>query len=53
MEITISYQGRQVALSKPETRYGSNLDAFSELVGLAFQGVGLELAGEIRELDVK
>lgn len=50
MEITILFQDRQATLSKPETKYGSNLEAFSELVGLAFQSVGLELMGEIKEI---
>lgn len=50
MEITLSYQSRQVSLSKPETRYGSNLEAFCELAALAFEGVGLSFNGEITEI---
>lgn len=50
MEITLVYQDRQITLSKPETKYGSNLDSFSELVNLAFLGVGLYLDGKIEEL---
>ena len=50
MEITLLYQDRQITLSKPETKYGSNLDSFSELVNLAFLGVGLYLDGKIEEL---
>ena len=50
MEITIIYQGRQVTLTKPETKYGSNLDAFVELVSLAFEGVGLYFDGQIGEI---
>ncbi len=50
MEISILYQDRQVTLTKPETRYGSNIEAFTELAALAFQGVGLNFEGEISEI---
>ena len=36
---------------KPDTKYGSNLEAFTELVNLAFQGVGLFFEGKIGELN--
>lgn len=49
MEISILYQDRQVTLTRPETKYGSNLQSFTELVNLAFQGVGLEFDGVIKE----
>ena len=52
MEITILYQDRQVTLTKPETKYGSNLEAFTELVELAFKGVGLEFNGEILDVSI-
>ena len=51
MEISILYQDRQVTLTKPETRYGSNLESFTELVALAFRGVGLDFDGTIREIE--
>lgn len=50
MEVTFIYQDRQITLTKPETKYGSNLDAFSELVALAFQGIGLTFEGTITEM---
>lgn len=49
MEVTLLYQDRQITLTRPETKYGSNLDQFTELVNLAFQGVGLEFNGTITE----
>lgn len=49
MEISILYQDRQITLTRPETKYGSNLQSFAELVNLAFQGVGLEFDGIITE----
>ena len=51
MEISILYQDRQGTLTKPETRYGSNLQSFAELVDLAFQGVGLVFDGTISEMQ--
>lgn len=51
MEITLVYQDRQITLTKPETKYGSNLEDFSRLVGLAFKGVGLEFNGTIQEIQ--
>lgn len=50
MEITILYQDRQITLTRPETKYGSNLETFTELVSLAFLGVGLCFEGTISEL---
>lgn len=50
MEITILYQDKQVTLTRPETKYGSNLESFTELVALAFRGVGLDFEGEITEI---
>ena len=49
MEITLVYQDRQITLTRPETKYGSNLEQFSQLVGLAFEGVGLNFDGTISE----
>ena len=51
LEVTFVYQDRQITLTRPETKYGSNLDSFSELVGLAFQGIGLTFNGEITEMQ--
>ena len=50
MEITLVYQDRQITLTRPETKYGSNLEQFAELVNLAFQGVGLNFDGVITEV---
>lgn len=49
MEIVITYQDKQVSLSRPETRYGSNLQTFIDMVSLAFEGIGLDFVGEITE----
>ncbi len=49
MEIEIVYQDREIHLSRPETKYESNLENFSELVNLAFEGVGLRMDGTIVE----
>lgn len=51
MEVTLLFQDRQITLTRPETKYGSNLDQFTELVNLAFQGVGLQLDGMISEVS--
>lgn len=50
LEITISYQDKEIALSRPGTKYGSNLEEFTELVALAFAGVGLEFDGTLKEI---
>lgn len=50
LEITLCYQDKQVALSQPGTKYGSNLEEFTELVSLAFAGVGLFFDGTITEM---
>ena len=50
LEITLCYQDKQVALSQPGTKYGSNIHEFTELVALAFAGVGLVFEGTLTEV---
>lgn len=50
LEITLSYQDKEIALSRPGTKYGSNIEEFNELVKLAFAGVGLEFNGTLQEM---
>ena len=49
MEITLIYQDRQATITKPETKYGSNIEGFSELLTMALHAIGLECDGTIRE----
>lgn len=51
LEITLSYQDKEIALSRPGTKYGSNIDEFNELVKLAFEGVGLQFNGSLVEIN--
>lgn len=51
LEITLSYQDKEIALSRPGTKYGSNIDEFNELVRLAFEGVGLQFNGDLVEIN--
>lgn len=51
LEITLSYQDKEIALSRPGTKYGSNIDEFNELVRLAFEGVGLQFNGSLVEIN--
>lgn len=51
MEITIAYQDRTITLTRPETKYGSNIESFNELAHLALAGVGLVLNGSISEIE--
>lgn len=50
LEITLTYQDKQVALSQPGTKYGSNIEEFTDLVTLAFAGVGLVFNGTLTEM---
>ena len=50
LEITLTYQDKQVALSQPGTKYGSNIEEFTDLVTLAFAGVGLLFDGTLTEI---
>lgn len=51
LEITLSYQDKQVALSQPGTKYGSNIKEFNDLVTLAFAGVGIAFEGTLTEMS--
>lgn len=50
LEITIVYQDRQITLTRPEIKYGSNIQNFREMVEIAFAGIGLVFEGTILEI---
>lgn len=51
MEVTLVYQDRQITLTRPETKYGSNIQNFREMIETAFTGIGLVLEGTIQEIE--
>lgn len=50
MEITISYQDKELSIVRPGTKYGSNLAEFTEILNLALEGVGLHFDGTLTEV---
>ena len=51
MEIYLEYQGKKAQLVRSETKYGTNLPEFSNMLELVLEGVGLRLDGDIKDIS--
>lgn len=53
MEISVKYQGKEVYISRQETSYGSNVEGFVQMLNLVLTGIGLEVDGTIKEMEIQ